>query len=400
MYCYDPQSLHPDWKELKGATAETEVGDRGTAEFQLVFGPSSPSDSPHKPKNLCSMVLTRPDPATVAACSGGDAASASPNSPILPTLSYILQVASEGGLGAFKTNGRLALKALWGDTVFSEAIDVFNAHAGGPAEEFLDTRAIGKILEGAWDTLFMYLRHGEHVRERRRGKRSEDDDDGDRCTDDEVLIEVPRLTPEIIERIILIATESESAPAMISRRAFCGKSPTEGISIWRVFQNVLELVGRSFFIRQLYNARQLYLLGAQETVEIHTDKLAELGQGLVYFFRVPRSIVNEPALVIELFEVEHSHSSTILKPVRPTPYITASQLERAKGNPFIAFANLESVHSEKLKALHPRGLLQPPNIRLKPRTEDGHTTSSFVIPPNAKEIPRSDPRWWSAADVH
>lgn len=390
MYCYDPDSLHPDWKELRGASGETEVGQGNTADFSLVFGPSTPGDSDHKPKHVCAMVLTRPDPGIVAA--------SPPNAPILPTLSYVLQVV-EGGAEGYRTNGRLALKALWGETVFTEAIEYFNKFAGGPTEEFLDTRSIGRILEGVWDSLFMYLRQGEHAREKRRGKRTEEDGDDACVDDDQPVIEVPKLSPEIIERIILIATESETAPAMISRRAFCGKSPTEGISIWRVFQNVLELVGRSLFIRQLFNARQLYLLGAQETVEIHTDKLAELGQPLVYFFRVPRSIVNEPALVIELFEVVHSRSSTILKPVRPTPYITASQVERAKGNPFVAFANLESVHSEKLKALHPRGLLQPPNIRLKPRTEDGHNTSSFPIPPNVSTLARSDPRWWSSADL-
>lgn len=382
MYCYDIESAFPDWKELSGSTAEAEVAHNGTAEFSLLFGPPSQTEIVKRESNVCSMVLKRPDSHTDS------------KSTVLPTLAYALQT---DGLYPLKKSGRLSLNALWGETVFAEAIDVFNQFAGSATEEFLDTRSIGKILESYWDRLFMHLRDDEHVRQRMPGpKRLE-------CLDDDLVesrhVEIPKMSPEMIERIILVGTETDSIPPLISRRAFCGKSATEGISIWRVFQNVVELVGRSLFIRQLFCRHQLHLLGAQETVEIHTDKLAELGQPLVYFFRIPRSIVNEPALVIEMFEVRHTDTGTRLKPVRPTPYITATQLERGKGNPFIAFSKLESAHADKLGALHTRGLLQPPNIRLKQRTEDGHHANPFAIAPNINAIPGSDRRWWSAADL-
>ena len=382
-YCYDNTHIHPDWKEIQGSEALASVSSDGSLEFSLMFGPPSPSDvtEKEKPVNQCTIVLTRPGEGATHRATD----IVSEKAPVLPTLMYTLRAVDGDEILSF---GEVALNGFWGDTIFNEAIDVFNRF-GGVDMPFLDKHAVVRMLRARWDLLFGHLRKGEHLRE--KGEHG--------CKDDgETLVPVGGLSIELIERIMTVGCgPCDSVHQEIPRRAFCGASPTVGTSIWRVFQNIAELVGRSQFIRQLFNFGQLHVLSATEMMEIHTDKLAELGEPFVYFFRVPRSIVHEAALVIELFEVEYVDNSTNLKAVRPTPYITASQLEQAKGNPFIAFANLESVHSEKLKALRPRGLLQPPNIQIKSRVDSDYQSRAFTIESNVKLIPGSDGRWWSRA---
>lgn len=377
MQCYDPTSLHPEWKAVKDSTGEVELKGASTAEFVLLFGPNPPLPE-DETLGVCKITLARPQDPIPA------------GQPILPTLAFALQTEDHRTL----YSSRLKLHAFWNETVFDEAVDIFNKSLKYPTDEFLDTALVSDILATRWKNLFSYLRHES----KSRGKKivdhwcSDDDEDSESA--------IPRLTKEMIQRIILIGGESADLdlPPLISKRAFCGKSVTEGISIWRIFQTLIEMVGRSPFLRQLSNHGQLHMLGPQETVAIHTDKLAELGQPLVYFFRLPRSIVNEPALVIELFQAEDDGEKTKLKPIRPTPYITASQLERGNGNPFVAFAHLESAHAEILKALHPRGLLQPPNIQQKYLTEDAEEASGMSISPNIKDLSGRDKRWWSKFD--
>lgn len=392
MYCFNPKAVHPEWKEVQRSSAQTTVEIGGRAEFVIVFGSLILSS---KPESVCSMILTRPDGPPP------DAKSA----PILPMLSYVLRVLSstttddldDDNASYNLMSGRVTLHVTWHELMFCEAVQVFEKHMHANVAEFLDVHTVARILKAAWDRMFMRTRHSAKYKQ----KREDEDIDDDTVDDVPVFIDTPRLSKEIVERIICIAAASSEVPSLISRRVFCGASTSEGMSIWRVFQALTELVGRSLFIRQLFNHRQLYLLNAEEAVKIHTEKFVERNESTVYFFRLPRTIIADGGLVAELFDVQvQDNGSVQLKPLRPTPYITFSQLERAKGNPYVAFTALESVHHEKLKALTPRGLIQPPELQLTMLTDDPHEPTPFPIYGHVNAVPRCDVLWWSSSDIY
>jgi hypothetical protein len=121
---------------------------------------------------------------------------------------------------------------------------------------------------------------------------------------------------------------------------------------------------------------------------------------MVFFFRVPRSYLDEPALVLELFLIERSPNGIVLIPQRPTPYITVSQLEKSLGNPFVAFKNLESVHSALLSEMDIQNLLQPPEFCFKAFSPKG---DHLILPSRIdfskrtiSDLPGSDVKWWSS----
>ena len=382
--CFDSHLLHPNWRKLRGAKAQQTVSDDGSLNFCAIFGPT---EGIPLEKGVSRITLQRPtDPETELAKTqflSTYGVAEIPSLQILPVLHFILK--EEGGSQTpFVYMDRISLYSFWGCVLFTDAINMFNRHAG--TKDFIETRLVFTILRNEWDRLFAHIQFAS----RKTDSHHLDDDDA---------LESPILSDEYITRIILGDREGTKLPAMISREVFCGKTFCKGVGIWRVFQNIVDLVGRSLFIRQLFCSGQLYILRQLEAIQIDTTLLAEFEGRVVYYFRIPRSILNEPCLVITMYTVVRNDAGFYdLIPITPTPYITATQIEAAKGDPFIAFANLQSAHSEILKNLSLSGLLQPPCIKCH-SARTGDLLPLKFIDTETSDF-GTDTLWWTKSSVH
>ncbi len=364
--CHDAHlGKFASWKEVKSSRGTTTVQTDGSVEFLVCFGSGFETK---KKSGVCQLALTRIEGADPKA------------PPILPTLSYVL---NSGADTNFRREGVIPLYALWGEVVHRDAILNFTEFAHSLSDSIIDVGRVKHAMQTIWQQVFSYL-----LRRQEKTKSKECTDDGD---------VIPPLSEETLTRIILVATNEKELPKAVSLRHFCGLSATEGVSIWRVFYTLVDVIGRSKFLRRLYSSGQLYLLRSEETVEIHTDKFVEIAQQTVYFFRIPRSIVNEPAVVVELFNVRHEDQTIILEPIRPTSYITSSQIEKSSGVPYTAFAALTSQHHDVLKQLNVKGLIQPPINRIHSVTNDGN---HCIKPIDVKApIEGFDDDWWVSSEI-
>ncbi len=385
MYTYDSRTRgHPKWMELKGTTRIGQVTHGGDVEFVLFFGAHTPDGLRCDLKKVCVISLERP---------GVDHVSPTPSIVLLPTLAYMLKVIEPTtDASDFETTGYLKLQFHWGILTYEEAICAFNLYSRVRNSPFLSVEVVRKLLVTEWDRVFGYLHKVK------RGKHTEDKS----CVDDtDVLdMEYPILTSEYIERMILIGTNTEKdVPSMISRCAFCGNDPSSGISIWRVLQTTIEMIGRSLFLRTLFIAGQLHLLTTKETALLNRGPILALGVSHVFFFRIPRTMFPTAAVVLECFKIVGTGADLAFEGLCPTPYITSSQLEEANGNPFIAFAKLESVHHDVLKNLDVNGLLQPPLMQVTVHTKDAPTPRAIKFFSHAKTAASNDEYWWASADL-
>lgn len=401
QYSYDTASEYPMWKELKGAQAKATVRN-GVAEFFLLFGPAPPSGLPGS--HFSNILLPRPDPALAAAATA---------SALLPLLSYQVMAAGSPGRemesAEWLLDGRLWLRPTWGEVVFYEAVDMYNTMATGAMRDFLPSSVVFAKLRELWSHLFAFI--SKRQQHRMKGKH----DAADSARADDPTIERPLLfTEELFFRIIRVAHPDAGIPAnipsLIQRRVFSGASPTEGGSIMRVFHTLVDLFGRSRLVRRLYQSGKIILASSSDTIDFDQKSFAPAASPVVFFFRVPRSIVHEPALVLELFQVGPDGQHT---PLRPTPYITSSQLEKAGGEPLVAFTKLDSsVHIEHLRRLSWDDMLEsrwdagaqghgttihlsaPRKYAAYPQSGDGGI--SFDCRPAVNHL---EPGWWESQAI-
>lgn len=352
FYSYDTKSTHPLWKKMENATATSVVKD-GVVEFFLVLG-SIPEEM--RTSNTVNALLPRSSQPTAA--------------DDLPILSYILNA----GESEWLCNNRIALHKSWGDVVFEEAAAFSREITLDAIPDFVPTSRVLVHLKESWEHLFSYTKE-----KRALVGQGEYDVPFEISFDEMMLL-----------RFIRIAYPYHDAPStipsVIPQRLLRGEVPKERTSIFRAFHTFVELIGRSTLVQRMYVENKIALVSSQDVIVFQFGN-AQLPP-YVFFFRMPRSPTHGAALVLELYRREkHGTLSSVL----PTPYITASMLDEAHGDPLRAFFNLDSVHKDILQQL----------------TYDSMLTVQFtsnntltVLPPTAFPIKETDNHcnlyWWES----
>lgn len=355
FYSYDVSSKRPAWKPLSGAVATAKLCGR-TAEFFLDINEKEITSEHTVP-----ILLPRPN------SNAGERS-------VLPDLAYVIRVVD----GDWIHDGRLALSADWNALVYRDAVTLFERVSASPLGEFVPSSYVFERLKNIWDELL-----GPVIR---ASNRVPEESDGVHFQ--------PALpfTADLFLRLLRIAHVEIDAPtclpSLIPRRMLCGSSAYEGAPIMRVFYTLMELIGRSRLVRQLYVQNLLLLCASDDTIEF------VLGGAVlppcVFVLRLPRSVVHEPAIVADMYSVDQNNH---LVPVRPSPYISMSQLERAEGDPMVAFTkHLDSTNAPTVKSLSWDRMLRytwtrPGHVVMTPPTPFIHSECA----------PYLDDMWWSSS---
>lgn len=311
FYSYDVENEHPHWKELANGDAVSTVND-GVAEFFILYGPPPPDTV--LPRNMANIAFPRADPSLKV--------------PIVPHVSYTIRM----GDRTWIDSGRIKPRATWGEVIFDEGVELAKQLTIPGSAGFVDTRRLFDTLDRTWMQLF------EHI-------------DVFDAKDEVKLTAVPAFNEQVLLRMMRVAFPDTDPPRVLpdltSWGLLCGKSATEGGSIMRVFHTLADLVGRSKLVRRMYAGGKIALAGSPDTIEFKLDEANKLSH--VFFFRLARSVVHEPALVLQLYEKEENGQ---WKAIIPTPYVTASQLDNSRGDPLRAFRSLrDSAHLPVLSQL-------------------------------------------------
>lgn len=267
------------------------------------------------------------------------------------------------------------LTSCWFDAVFTHSWSLFASNAREELPDFLPFRLVYRLMQARWNSAARQFNLSKRCTDREaRGKEIEGDaEEFDDHGDDNF----PALTRKHIEEMLRLTLSNfqqwkskEFPPQLISRHTFCsdGRASIDKMaSLWNIFETVIELVGRSHFVRQLFSSGQLYFCTPNDSIELSMATLALLrGSGvhqtdaeaaapLLHFFRISRSLSSAPGLVLEMIELQDG----VPCKVQPSPYVTIDQIVAAEGHVYQAFASLESVHRAKLRALNPSFRLCP-----------------------------------------
>lgn len=335
FYSYDIADEHPHWKELKDVVAETTTKNK-IAEFFILLGPSPPGDMK---ENVAKIRLPRRP--------------AAHSSVELPHLVYTVRVREY----AWVDSGRIKLHSAWETAVYNEATDLAQRLSISGSVGFVSTPTLLTVLKNTWQELF------------------ECTDSVTQENEDSTAVHVavlPRFDEEVLLRMMRVAhSDFESSSALPELASWCllrGSAPNQGSSVMRVFNALADLIGRSRLVRRLYADNKIAVAGSQDIVEFKLEGAPM--PNYAFFFRMPRSFVPEPALVMQLYEKNETGQWTNLT---PTPYVTATQIEAAGGDPLRAFRRLSeskhldifleltyehmlSIHWQSISSLH----LKPP----------------------------------------
>ncbi|MFY7867979.1 MAG: hypothetical protein ACOVQN_00655 [Exiguobacterium sp.] len=303
-YSYDKNKEHPLWIELKCAHATSKIID-GTAEFILVFGAKPLAE---KRENVANLHLRRPVPGLETELQ-------------LPILSYVIKIAGKDcALGE-----RINLLSNWNALVYAEACKFYNSCATELLKDFLPSVTVYTQLRERWNELLSIQQKTDGVRSL-------------------------MFSDELFLRLIRIAHHTFDVPNYIpeflSRALICGEQEQQLCSLMRLYHDLINLLGRFKIVRQLYKGGNFAVLASNDKLQFSLSRQPK--SGYVFYFRMARSETSETSLVIEFYTVDANLKVT---PIRPTPYVTLSQLDAASGNPLVAFSRIPSTHRDILAAL-------------------------------------------------
>lgn len=253
----------------------------------------------------------------------------------------------------------LQLMTSWSEAVFAHSSNLFESNAKEELPDFLPTALVFRLMQLRWvsaGAMFHLGRPSKLQDYKSRGKAIEEQHKDDECDSFPVLTKSCMLQ---MLRLVLSHSQwvrSDVPPQLISRKTFCGDGKAgvdKAASLWSVLETLLELVGRSLFVRRLFSAGQLHFLTADDVIELPVDLLTRLKSldghpPLLYLFRISRSL-SSPAIVLDMLELVDG----AIHKVQPSPYVTVDQIIAANGDVYKAFANLESVHHARLVSLNP-----------------------------------------------
>ncbi len=301
----------PHWQPIPGSRIHVTIKQSGVLEFSIILGQHLKSGPL---PDTCRLLFPPP-----------------PEHRPLPVLSYYVIMPNKS-----VKSGRMDVDQFWHQAAYHSGLSAI----ASIDQEFIQIDHVVEILQTTWTRKFSYL----------------------------PAEQIPRLTRGFVRRLASVATNvGDSDLAVVSRRDFHGDVSAKDASIWRLFQNTLELVGRSFILRALFNSKQLIIANARDMMGIDPSYWADNEDpSFLCFFRIPRSLTPSVALVCELWSIDRSSDDHVsIERILPMPYITVAQLESAKGDPFKAFAQLESAHHHLLQSISIRNLVQPPHIKFR-----------------------------------
>lgn len=357
-YSYEVDSEAPHWKPLKDASGRAPVRD-GQAEFFFLFGPKPPA-RPLGPETI-NILLPRA------------AVPVSPEEiPPLPMLSYAVKAGDRWIL-----DGRMRLWPTWDKMIRDVARPPFTSTLSVGMREFALSSRIFAFLKTRWQQVLapVAFRKGDD------GKEIEDRQLLD-AFDEDLFLELLRLTQTA-------DVGPKEIPELISRGAFEGTDRFVGLLA--AFEGLLDLLGRSIAVRELFMMGYVGVVSSFDTLQFELPKVME--ETAVFFFRLPRSVIREPALVVELYRLVPDEEEPV--PLRPTPYMTASQLAKRGGNPLLTAKTLtDSVQIDQLATLNWSRMLYPERT----------ATDQIVLrkQPRPFRVPAGDfvdDRWWESVGL-
>lgn len=368
-YSYEMDSEAPHWKPLRDASGRAPVRD-GQAEFFFLFGPKPPA------RQLGPETINILLPRAAAPVSAEEI-------PPLPRLSYAVKAGDRWIL-----DGRIRLWPTWDKMIRDVARPPFTSTLSVGMREFTLSSRIFSFLKTRWQQMLAPVAF-------RKG------DDGEEIEDRQLLdafgedlfLELLRLTQTSDVASGSWASKvghigPKEIPELVSRGAFEGTDKFVGLLA--AFEGLLDLVGRSIVVRELFMLGYVGVVSSFDTLEFELPRVKE--ETVVFFFRLPRSVVGEPALVVELYRLVPDEKPV---PLRPTPYMTASQLAKRGGNPLLTATTLsDSVHIDELARLNWSRMLYPERT----------ATNQIVLrkQPRPFRIPAGDfvdDRWWESVGL-
>lgn len=356
FYSYDAESSV--WQKL-GSSARATVCD-GLAQFVVCLGASDVSEGLNN-----QTILSFPRRAE--------------GSIELPLLSYILSTAD----GVCFLSGHLRPFASWRELVHSDATVLFDSIRGQAAFEFVSVSAVYEALRQRWNDLFKFIadRHQREI----DGQIVHVYPEGE-----EPLVFGEQLFKDLVRAAIYSDFVPTDMPSLITRRLLCGEVDGTCSSIMYLFHNLVDLLGRSEYVRTLYRTGRITLIAKSDDSTVRVRPDADTPRFL-FTLRLPRSFVSQPVLVMEPFTIDNEGKVTHLTPV---PYISAGQLEVSNGNPLLAFSRLvSSVHHALLVNVLDKNMLRP--VRLDTTTYQLRDPEPFDIKPRYNDC-HLDREWWSS----
>lgn len=356
--CYDVKAPTPVWTRIPHNRCEVEVTENRCIAFQVTLGEGMwASGGP--PSRTCHLKLQhRP----------GEKLADAMQRPVdeqLPTIRCTLTCE------CYAFSKRIRIHPVWSTIVYADAIRVFDELARLNHSEMVPRMLVVNAMRAEFKRLFSYLARSEKT-----------------------LASMPVLDDETIDRLFLLNDRSPTlerfSKAPISKQMFCGDSDQSILGIWRSFQMLVEMIGRSKFVRKLYASKQLRMYTPTEQLRIEPDS-NHLKHEFGFFFRLPRSSVPSPAIVIELFRFVGDCKKHKIQQILPQAYITSRQLEFSGGNPLTAFANLQSAHAAIFKKMKPSQLLQVVGLF---DDKDAKPNSKFAVGDDPSAWDGLDVDWW------
>jgi hypothetical protein len=182
-----------------------------------------------------------------------------------------------------------------------------------------------------------------------------------------------------------------SIPEFLSRGLICGEQEQQLCSLMRVYHDLINLLGPFKIVRRLYQGGNFVVLSCGDKLQFALSRQPK--SGYVFYFRMARSDTSETSLVIEFYTVDANLKVTL---VRPTPYVTLTQLDAALGDPLVAFSRIPSTHHDILAALTWDDMLCGKQI--------GENVLEFTQIEDISHVgvecaPHIDLNWWESASI-
>lgn len=334
VHSYDKTS----WLPIPDASAQTTVKPDGLIEFFLLFG-TYPKDAT-MPPGVAHIMLPR---------------QATSDTRVFPELEYRVHVGEQ----RLVFSGRLHLFSAWGDIIEKIGKEVFEQCIDDSDSTTVPAIDVYNAFKDKWDDLFANIS------------------------------DCPPFGTKLFLSIVRMAHIGGDAPtrlpAMFARCMLHG-DPSR-TTITRLFYTLVELIGRSKIVRQLFAEGYVAMMARHDVCLMKSEKVKK--PATRFFFRLPRSPVGMPALVMELVDLD---SSGMFVMRQPTPYITSAQMARAQGDPLIAFSWLRpSTHEKTIDELTWKDIIHVEKV-----TTTGFSMSFDRMPAFPVSWTYNDPLWWTA----
>lgn len=209
------------------------------------------------------------------------------------------------------------VKSSWMECTCLHGRSLFNKYTFGGMDDYITNDLAVHMMQQRWAVMFKYLRDTS---------------------------DYPDLTQKRARAIIRMVlcdeawSPEDEGPLLIDRDQFCS-GVTDGHplpSLWQVFENIVELVGRFVFLRQLFNDDQLFILAPNDRLSTSRVEMPRM----VHVLRVSKSS-QFPALMLDMINTYEDDEQLSPSRSRATVCASVEQIVTQGGNPYLAFAQMD-----------------------------------------------------------